>query len=253
MTHKIRNLISLNILCFQYVFLMSEAIVALAGENIPTRSLNRRSSAHVHWFLQVVGVVCIFAGTVVKYQHREEKYGSHFTSTHSVVGIISVAGLVVVCFSGLPALFAVRLRKRIRPVCSKFGHNLLGSVCFLLGMVAQCLGYQKNSIKRQAEGMVVWMTLGTALITVLSLVGAVRQLKAHSLSVRKNILGWWYVTSCWTLKRLFEIVVSCVVDILSSKIKWVKELVLMIKHCKLMITIYSLFRTLFTAQWFIYI
>lgn len=170
---------------------MSEAIVALAGENLPTRQLGRRASAHVHWVLQVVGAVLIFAGGIIKYIHREEKKGgTHLTSTHSVVGFVSVVLLVVVSFSGLPALFAARLRKRIRPVFSKFTHNLLGITCYVVGMASQCLAYPKKNKSGDRDSMVFWMTLGTALITVLSLVGALRQLRAHSFSIRKSLLGW---------------------------------------------------------------
>ncbi|XP_076167765.1 transmembrane reductase CYB561D2 isoform X2 [Ptiloglossa arizonensis] len=47
-----------------YVLLMSEAIVVLAGESILTNFLTRRAKRHIHWILQVLGLVCIIGGVV---------------------------------------------------------------------------------------------------------------------------------------------------------------------------------------------
>ncbi|XP_014214691.1 cytochrome b561 domain-containing protein 2-like [Copidosoma floridanum] len=157
-----------------YVLLMAEAIVSLAGENAWTFRLTRRGSTHVHWILQVLGATCTVTGVLYKYLNKR----SHFNSLHSILGIVSVGCITVVCVSGLPALFAAKLRRKIKPVTAKFAHNSLGVLCFVTGMAAQVLAYHRTKFLRTKYGdeVIYAVTVTTVLITLLSLVGATRQL-----------------------------------------------------------------------------
>uniref|UniRef100_A0A182RWP8 ascorbate ferrireductase (transmembrane) n=1 Tax=Anopheles funestus TaxID=62324 RepID=A0A182RWP8_ANOFN len=99
----------------------------------------------------------------------------HFSSTHSIVGLISLVFLVLTLANGLMALFAIELRKRIRPIYSKLSHYLTGTVCYVLGMVAIVLAYEKRIYRQNTvtEGITM-MTVFTIAVTVLSMVGVVK-------------------------------------------------------------------------------
>ncbi|XP_076678760.1 transmembrane reductase CYB561D2 [Andrena cerasifolii] len=157
-----------------YVLLMSEAIVVLAGESILTNFLTRRAKSHVHWVLQVLGLICTVAGVVVMYQVKSV----HFRSVHALLGIASVVIMVLLAVCGYPVFIAAKLRNLIRPVIIKFGHNLLGICCFVLGMTSQCYGYKKGwlpNVSKVPNVQCICIIL-TAVITVLSLRGALASL-----------------------------------------------------------------------------
>lgn len=158
---------------FQYVLLMSEAIVALTGENVWSRKLTRRSNSHLHWMFQLVGAGFSIVGVLVIYVKRS----SHFRSYHSLIGGISVGCMSLIVLSGLPALFAAKLRKLVRPVLVKGLHNCLGIAIFVSGIVAQILGYDKFFMRSKTSGeMIDVLIVTTAMIAVFSLIGSLRSL-----------------------------------------------------------------------------
>ncbi|XP_058800994.1 uncharacterized protein LOC131669842 [Phymastichus coffea] len=153
-----------------YVLLMSEAIVALTGENLWSRKLSRRFNSHVHWVLQAIGAACSITGVYVLWR------GS-FRSIHALVGIASVGAIIGIFITGLPAIFATRLRKVIRPVIGKFIHNFLGILCFVGGMYAQIEGYKKGWLRKKVSNDVIQvMIVTTFMIIVFSLMGSLRSL-----------------------------------------------------------------------------
>lgn len=161
-----------------YVLLMSEGIIWLAGDNVITGPVSRRARSHAHWVLQVLGLVCILVGVVVMYQAKTAKNRHHFTSVHAILGISSVVIMLVLAICGYPVLFAVKLRKLIKPVIIKFTHNFLGIACFVLGMAAQILGYQMNWLNRVSgttELQMVAIVL-TSITTILSVRNALPNL-----------------------------------------------------------------------------
>lgn len=118
---------------------MSEAIVALAGDNILTRYFTHGTKKHLHWILQLLGLICVIAGVVLMYRVKR----IHFKSNHAILGITSLIIMILLTVTGYPVFIATKLRKVIRPVTIKFGHNFLGLSCFAIGMASQCLGYWK--------------------------------------------------------------------------------------------------------------
>ncbi|XP_003494855.1 cytochrome b561 domain-containing protein 2-like [Bombus impatiens] len=122
-----------------YVLLMSEAIVVFAGDNILTRYFTHRTKKHLHWILQLLGLICIIAGVVLMYRVKKV----HFKSNHAILGITSLIIMIFLTVTGYPVFVATKLRKVIRPITIKFGHNFLGLSCFAIGMASQCLGYWK--------------------------------------------------------------------------------------------------------------
>ncbi|XP_076240903.1 transmembrane reductase CYB561D2 [Calliopsis andreniformis] len=149
-----------------YVLLMSEGIVALADESISAKFLSRRGNTHVHWVLQVLGLICIVAGVGDMYRYKTV----HYRSVHALLGISSVIIMIILTLCGYPVFIAGKLRKLIRPVIIKFGHNFLGICCFVLGMASQCYGYKYNWLLRITgiPNIQVVCIIVTAIITILS-------------------------------------------------------------------------------------
>lgn len=121
-----------------YVLLMAEGIIWLAGDNVVIRPISRRTKKHVHWVLQVLGLICIVAGVVVAYVHKRR----HFKSNHAILGLTSLVIMIVLAVFGYPVIAAAKFRKIIKPVIVKFTHNFLGITCFVIGMASQILGYK---------------------------------------------------------------------------------------------------------------
>lgn len=150
---------------------MSQAIISLTSENLWSRKLSRRFNSHVHWILQVIGAACNIAGVYVMWR------GGRFRTTHAILGIVSVGSVIVIFITGIPALFAARLRKVVRPVIGKFIHNFLGLMCFVVGMLAQMYGYNKRWLRSQVSSEVVLLFIvTTAMITCFSVIGSIRSL-----------------------------------------------------------------------------
>ena len=159
---------------------MSEGIILLAEENLWTKFLSRQTNKHVHWILQVGSAVFSITGVTVLYLDRKK----HFKSTHSTIGIISVSFIFLILLLGVLAFFSARLRQFVRPVILKFLHNFLGIFCFVMGMVAMIYGLEKRWMKRhssaeKAEACIIF----TYIITVFSLVGALRSLFNQAVSL----------------------------------------------------------------------
>ncbi|RLU15099.1 hypothetical protein DMN91_012987 [Ooceraea biroi] len=158
-----------SISSFQYVLLMSEAVVVLAGDNVLTRCLSRQASKHLHWILQAIGLIFNLIGVGLMYDAKRNH--NHFQSIHAITGLSSLVIVCVVTIFGYPVWIAWKLRKLVRPVTVKLLHNFLGTAGFVIGMVSQCYGYKKNwlhYVTGVEHSDMVALVL-TALITILSL------------------------------------------------------------------------------------
>ncbi|XP_025163729.1 cytochrome b561 domain-containing protein 2 isoform X2 [Harpegnathos saltator] len=174
------------ILCtIGYILLMSEAILVLAGENILTSAFSRRANKNIHWVLQVLGLICNLVGVGIMYNAKS----AHFLSVHGILGFSSLVIVFVLAIFGYPVLIAVKLRKFVRPVVVKLVHNFLGIACFVLGMLAQCTGYQKRLIYRatQIENIDTALFVLTVVIMLLSLRGALFSLASQTLALVRSI------------------------------------------------------------------
>ncbi|XP_043523899.1 transmembrane reductase CYB561D2 [Frieseomelitta varia] len=125
-----------------YILMMSEAIVVFADDGVLTNFLTHRAKKHLHWVLQLLGLILVIAGFVPMYL---AKHSHHFKSYHAILGITSLVVMVFLTVTGYPVFVAAKLRQVVRPVVIKFGHNFLGISCFVIGMASQCLGYKYTS------------------------------------------------------------------------------------------------------------
>jgi len=148
---------------------MSEAILVLATGNFLTGQLSRRANKHLHWILQVIGLILTLTGVGLMYDAKAHM--RHFHSIHAILGLSSLVIVCVVTIFGYPVWIAWKLRGFVRPVILKNLHSFLGIAGFVIGMASQCYGYKKNWLRfvAQVDHADQIALVLTALITILSL------------------------------------------------------------------------------------
>lgn len=157
-----------NFLSFlQYVLLMSEGLMVLMSENIWSRQLTTyRTRSHVHWCLQMLGASFSIAGTFIMYRVKKQ----HFTSIHGILGITSVSIMIYLGFTGISVFYAYKLREFLKPFLTKGIHNFLGIACFVIGIVSQCYGYNKNwMVKKSGQEIATLCIVLTGISTLICL------------------------------------------------------------------------------------
>ncbi|XP_055300562.1 transmembrane reductase CYB561D2-like [Sitodiplosis mosellana] len=169
-----------------YQLLMTQAILVFYSENVWSKQCTRQSKKTIHWVLQAVGSSVAILGIFIEYIGRElieretKKPKPHFSSTHSVIGLIAAIFTMIGMFNGISALWSIKLKKYARPVYFKLAHNLTGTTAFILGMIALFIGYDKGYMKKNSSDEIRLGLQILAIITViLSLIGAWRTAINH--------------------------------------------------------------------------
>ncbi|EAT46444.1 AAEL002406-PA [Aedes aegypti] len=170
------------ILCvFGFHVLMAESILAFYSSCSWAVALTQPQRRTTHWIMQVIGAVCIIVGIALEYYWRDRNPEKrHFSTTHSILGLVALILLVLSMCNGLGSLYAVELRKRIKPVYLKLSHHFIGLACFVFGMAAIVLGYNKR-IFRENSTPELQLTLKvlTVLVIFLSVPGVLRTIFSH--------------------------------------------------------------------------
>lgn len=112
---------------------MTESILAFYSENVWSKEHTRQTQKTLHWILQAVGSWAAITGMIIEYIGRSQKSKSHFSSTHSIIGLIAGIFTLIGMLNGISALWSVELKKYARPVYFKLAHNLNGIAAFVLG------------------------------------------------------------------------------------------------------------------------
>lgn len=194
-----------------YILLMSEGIIWLAGEDLITGLISRRARSHMHWVLQGLGLVCVIAGVVVMFMVKK----FHFKSNHAILGISSLVIMMFLAVWGYPVFVAAKLRKLVKPVIIKFAHNLLGIVCFVLGMAAQILGYQMHWLPRVSSvpHLQVVAVVLTAIIIILTVRNALPNLISQLAAIYNMNTDDFIVMLCtkWADRVSHRVVIPVVI------------------------------------------
>lgn len=112
---------------------MTQAILSFYPFNVLTQPYSRKTRKAVHIVLQSVGGVTAISGMIVEYVGREQSSKSHFSTTHSIIGLTSGILTVIGMLNGVSALYAMELRAHVKPIYLKFLHNFVGIAAFTLG------------------------------------------------------------------------------------------------------------------------
>lgn len=164
------------ILCmFGFHVLMAESIMVFYSGTSWAQALTHPQRRATHWVMQVIGSICIIVGIGLEIYWREINNKKHFHGPHAILGLVSLILLVLSMCNGLGSLYAVELRKRIKPIYLKLSHHFLGLACFVLGMASIVLGYDKRIYRNNSTPeMQVTLQVFTVLVIFLSVPGVLR-------------------------------------------------------------------------------
>ena len=118
-------------MAFGFLFFMTSGLLA------PVNKLGRK----IHSALQIMSVVCGTTGVTIVIVAKQNSGEPHLSSTHSVIGIIAVSGLIVQFISGL--------FKYYRPSFVIRWHGLVGIATYLCGigaLLTACVSYLCGNI-----------------------------------------------------------------------------------------------------------
>ncbi|KAG4072275.1 hypothetical protein HA402_004207 [Bradysia odoriphaga] len=153
---------------------MAEAIIGIYQGNSWSRQHSRRSRFNIHWIMQAVGSTLSISGVLVQWF----AYGKHHMNNyHAFLGIISIFFMMGAFLNGTIALWAPEIRKWIKPVYSRWFHNVIGIIAFAIGMASISHGYDLRDFSRRSTVPIMYALKWAAYVTaVLSLIGAVKSL-----------------------------------------------------------------------------
>ncbi|XP_070500771.1 transmembrane reductase CYB561D2-like [Chironomus tepperi] len=173
-----------------YQVLMAEGIMAIYKANSLTSLSSKREKNHIHWILQVIGGTMALYGIIIEIIDKERAGRRHFRSLHAIYGLVSMIFLCISIVSGLTALFSFEARRYLKPVISKFSHNILSLAAFVTGMVS--LIYAWVDIRwasRYDPGNLRYMSAwALGFIIFFSCIGALKSLWNQSIGVLKLFL-----------------------------------------------------------------
>ncbi|XP_022910472.1 transmembrane reductase CYB561D2-like [Onthophagus taurus] len=124
-----------------WTFLMVEGIFFVPKENICTSRLSQPTRVLIHWLVLVVATGFIIAGFTVIVVQAADRGSDHFSTNHGLPGAVATILAYVCCINGIPAVFAGKLRKIIKPNINKLFHALVGIAAVLSGAVATVTGF----------------------------------------------------------------------------------------------------------------
>lgn len=113
---------------------MSEAILTFYGKNIWSEQYSKDTKRFLHWFIQIFGSGLAIIGIIVEFISREYYlHKPHFSTTHSILGLIAFILTIIACLNGITALWSVELKRYCKPLYSKCFHVLIGIAAFVVG------------------------------------------------------------------------------------------------------------------------
>ncbi|KAL1513796.1 hypothetical protein ABEB36_003157 [Hypothenemus hampei] len=192
-----RTLFTMHLVCSTaaYVPLMAVSIILFSEDNVTTLYIPRTSRNWVHGVLLLISTLLVTIGIGVETHLKNLNNGKHFVSNHAILGKISknLFKIIVIILLGLASWILVfvsvllgvaaaqtrNLSKYVRPIVTKFIHNLLGISAFLIGMVS--IWYERRAFQRYGlpESALSIFEVGFVFITIWSLLAAFKSLFAQ--------------------------------------------------------------------------
>lgn len=175
-----------------YQLLMAEAIMVFYSPNSWTFFHSYKTKKNIHLVLQLIATILIVTGNIIISAIRTTP---HFKTVHAItgksflrdlilvfilnrlfLGLTSMVFLVLSVLQGVWSYYAFELRSFVKPVKSKFMHNITSVICFVIGMISLITGYTYGISHDLFLSQDVEYTMkGIAIVTtILSLIGAMK-------------------------------------------------------------------------------
>ncbi|KAG5676838.1 hypothetical protein PVAND_006645 [Polypedilum vanderplanki] len=164
-----------------YVLLMAEGIMSMYNGNTFTLFMTRSQKTNIHWILQATGGSLRLAAFFLEVVQRANAGKKVFHIWHARMGLVSAIFLCLSIFSGCSALFSNRFKNYLRPLFSKFFHNLFSICSFVFGFVAMIIAYNTRSwAKNYDPGNIRYVMIGIlSSILLFTLIGPLKTFCRH--------------------------------------------------------------------------
>uniref|UniRef100_A0A2M4BSF9 ascorbate ferrireductase (transmembrane) n=1 Tax=Anopheles marajoara TaxID=58244 RepID=A0A2M4BSF9_9DIPT len=150
-----------------YLILMSQAVLTMSGTNYFTHRCNHRTRVYIHWVLQAVAGILISIASVCIFLNKIRLGKAHFQTLHGIFGLVTVCATLASIAGGVTTKYAFQLRAYVRPLYSKLGHGIAGTVTYLLGIVTIGLGVCGRWFQEDNDATVrLMLVLAIALIAL---------------------------------------------------------------------------------------
>uniref|UniRef100_A0A182P4Z4 ascorbate ferrireductase (transmembrane) n=1 Tax=Anopheles epiroticus TaxID=199890 RepID=A0A182P4Z4_9DIPT len=148
-----------------YLILMSQAVLTMSGANYFTHRYHHRTKVFLHWLLQAFAGVLISIAAVCIFLNKIRLGKPHFQTLHGIFGLVTVCLTLASIAGGVTTKYAFQLRHYMRPIYSKLGHGIVGTVAYLLGTATIGLGVYSRWFQEDNDAN-VRLTLVIAIGTI---------------------------------------------------------------------------------------
>ncbi|XP_046747666.1 transmembrane reductase CYB561D2-like [Diprion similis] len=133
--------------------LMTEAILAISGENLLLSKSSRVNRIRVHSLLHILGMVLMTVGFGVIIANKIRNNSNHFTSDHGKLGLTAVIVAYVVALGGVSTSYSGLLSPRVSLASLKLVHGCCGIVAIILLFATLFTGLYKRSFPGSELGV----------------------------------------------------------------------------------------------------
>lgn len=122
---------------------MSNAILIMADSSILTTNLSHQNRITAHWIIQLCALILFIIAQICIFTNKVNLGKSHFQTTHSIFGLITLALTMLSAIGGIFTKYAMQLRNTVKPVFLKCAHSFTGIVVYILAMITMMLGFSQ--------------------------------------------------------------------------------------------------------------
>ncbi|EFN76218.1 Cytochrome b561 domain-containing protein 2 [Harpegnathos saltator] len=112
--------------------LITEAVFSVSGEAYIASKLPKRNRVTIHWILHTIGLSLVGIGLIIIIVNKIRFNGSHFATTHSQLGLVTIILSVLTAVFGIATKNITWLYPRERPILFKSTHALGGTAVLIL-------------------------------------------------------------------------------------------------------------------------
>ncbi|XP_063307912.1 probable transmembrane reductase CYB561D1 isoform X2 [Pelobates fuscus] len=151
---------------------MTEGVLLLSPDTSPFCPLSRTSKTRLHWLAQLFVFVYASVGLTFIIWSKNRSEQPHFTSWHSILGIITIAATSCQAFWGF-ALLCPRLVRVTAVSRLKLYHATCGLIVYLLSTGTVLFGLCSDWFQAQVKGPVWYVCLCVPLYPALIIMNQV--------------------------------------------------------------------------------
>lgn len=156
-----------TLMSLAFAFLMAEAILVFSPQSSLLQQKPRKLKVTCHWTLMVCSAVCAITGFAVIYYNKELREKPHLKSWHGILGIITVAYVIVQCCGGFNLLYPQFSAKFVRLASLKQMHATSGLFLFLLATFSLVTGMFSNWFTATVTGTSWYACLACPMLLLL--------------------------------------------------------------------------------------